>query len=291
MSDDRIEIATATVRALLEEQVPALAWLELRPVDRPGWDNRTFRLGPGHKVRLPSAARYAAQPAKEHAVLPALAPCLPVRIPRAVALGRPSARFPHPWSVQDWIDGEALQPGTQDKALALDLARFLAALWRAPSAGGPPPGDHCFHRGGALRIYDDETRACLRRGVGGIDAQAALALWQAALDAHHDIAPVWVHGDVAAGNLLLDGGRLSAVIDWGSCAVGDPACDLVASWTMFEGEARQAFRQSVGLDAGTWARARGWALWKALLQLEAGEALAESVVHAVLAEHAQASRS
>ena len=34
---------------------------------------------------------------------------------------------------------------------------------------------------------------------------------------------------------------------------------------MLAGESRRAFRAAVGQDDGTWARARGWALWKALL--------------------------
>jgi aminoglycoside phosphotransferase (APT) family kinase protein len=78
---------------------------------------------------------------------------------------------------------------------------------------------------------------------------------------------VWFHGDIASGNLLVAGGELTAVIDFGTSGVGDPACDLVIAWTMFSGRSREAFREAIGLDDGTWARARGWALWKALLVL------------------------
>jgi aminoglycoside phosphotransferase (APT) family kinase protein len=60
---------------------------------------------------------------------------------------------------------------------------------------------------------------------------------------------------------------LSAVIDFGTCGVGDPVCDLVIAWTLFTGDSRAAFRAAVGLDPATWARARGWALWKALISL------------------------
>jgi aminoglycoside phosphotransferase (APT) family kinase protein len=76
---------------------------------------------------------------------------------------------------------------------------------------------------------------------------------------------VWVHGDVTASNLLVRDGRLAAVIDFGCCAVGDPACDLVMAWTFFDDEERRHFRGELGLDDATWARGRGWALWKALL--------------------------
>ncbi len=79
--------------------------------------------------------------------------------------------------------------------------------------------------------------------------------------------PVWVHGDVAVGNLLVRDGRLSAVIDFGSSGVGDPACDTVIAWTLFTGESREAFRATLGMDNATWARGRGWALWKALITI------------------------
>lgn len=79
---------------------------------------------------------------------------------------------------------------------------------------------------------------------------------------------VWVHGDVTPTNLLVREGRLSAVIDFGAMAVGDPACDLMIAWTFFGGAERSVFRDALGLDDGTWERGRGWALWKALLVLD-----------------------
>jgi aminoglycoside phosphotransferase (APT) family kinase protein len=82
---------------------------------------------------------------------------------------------------------------------------------------------------------------------------------------------VWVHGDVSPSNLLLAGGVLCAVIDFGCAAVGDPACDLVMAWTFFAGESAAVFRRGLPLDEATWARARGWALWKALVTLRNGE--------------------
>jgi aminoglycoside phosphotransferase (APT) family kinase protein len=90
---------------------------------------------------------------------------------------------------------------------------------------------------------------------------------------------VWFHGDIASGNLLVRDGRLSAVIDFGTSGVGDPACDLVIAWTFFSGDSRSAFRDAVQQDTATWARARGWALWKALITTDL------PVVERVLADH------
>jgi aminoglycoside phosphotransferase (APT) family kinase protein len=114
---------------------------------------------------------------------------------------------------------------------------------------------------------DDETRRALTTLDGHVDTERAAAVWKAALHASWDGAPVWFHGDIAHGNLLVRDGRLAAVIDFGTSGVGDPSCDLVIAWTMFSGRSRAAFRAAVGQDEGTWARARGWALWKALIVL------------------------
>ena len=148
--------------------------------------------------------------------------------------------------------------------LAEDLAGFLKALQKADASAGPLAGQHNFHRGGDLRVYDAETRNCAARLGERVDGAGALAVWEVALATRWEAAPVWVHGDVAVGNLLVEQGRLSAVIDFGGLAVGDPACDLVIAWLFFDGEDREAFKAAMALDEATWTRARGWALWKAL---------------------------
>jgi aminoglycoside phosphotransferase (APT) family kinase protein len=78
---------------------------------------------------------------------------------------------------------------------------------------------------------------------------------------------VWVHGDVVESNLLVAEGRLRAVIDFGCAAVGDPACDLMMAWTSFDDESARLFRSGLPFDDATWARGRGWTLWKALTTL------------------------
>jgi len=178
------------------------------------------------------------------------------------------------------------------RQFATALAQFLIALQRIDTTGGPPPGRHNFFRGGRLAIYDGETRQAIGTLGRQIDADAVTAVWQAALATAWRGAPVWVHGDVSAGNLLVKEGRLSAVIDFGSSAVGDPACDLAIAWTLLQGESRDVFRAPLPLDRATWARGRGWTLWKGLITLaehlntnplEAERA--RRVIDAVLADH------
>ena len=289
-----MDIDASLVRCLISAQFPRWADLPVEPVEAGGWDNRTFHLGRHMTVRLPSAERYAAQVEKEHRWLPKLAPHLPLPIPVPLAKGAPAEGYPWQWSVYRWLEGETASVERIDdmRRFAAALARFLRALQRIDPAGGPQPGPHNFFRGGPLAVYDTETRQALAALEGKIETAAAGVVWEAALATTWRGQPVWVHGDVAPGNLLVEGGRLSAVIDFGTSGVGDPACDLAISWTLFTKESRDAFRTALGLDEATWARGRGWALWKALITLaeykdtnpaKAGEA--RRVIDGVLADH------
>jgi aminoglycoside phosphotransferase (APT) family kinase protein len=266
---ERVYIDAALVRRLVAAQFPRWADLPIRPVELDGWDNTTFRRGEDMSVRLPSSAAYAPQVEKEHRWLPRLAPLLPLPIPVPLARGEPGEGYPFPWSVYRWLDGETAMTGRIDDVVefAGTLAEFLTALRRIDPAGGPRPGRHNFFRGGPLMVYDAETRQAIAALAGGIDAGAATAAWEAALAAEWHGPPVWFHGDVAAGNLLVEGGGLSAVIDFGTSGVGDPSCDLAIAWTFFDGESRDAFRAALRPDDATWKRGRGWALWKALITL------------------------
>ncbi|WP_439577796.1 aminoglycoside phosphotransferase family protein [Elioraea sp.] len=262
-------IDAALARRLVAAQFPHWANLIVTPVEPGGWCNRTFRLGAEMAVRLPSADRYVPQVEKEQRWLPALAPALPVSIPRPVAKGQPTAYYPWPWSVFAWIEGETASDAAIPDlpSFAADLAAVLRALWHADTTGGPLPGAHNFHRGGALAAYDSETRLALERLGNTIDRATAMRAWDGALAAEWTGQPVWVHGDLSAGNVLIRNGRLSALLDFGNLAVGDPACDLAIAWTFLDRQAASAFLNSLAPDEGTLARARGWVLWKALIVL------------------------
>lgn len=286
-------IDAALAAALIALQFPHWADLPVRAIVPGGWDNRSFRLGDDLVIRLPSAERHVPQVMKEQRWLPLLAPQLPLPIPEPVALGVPGHGYPWPWSVNRWIAGETLRAcwPIDGARLADDLARFLVAMGEADPRGAPPAGGDDFHRGGDLAVYDAETRAAITALADSIDATAARAVWAAATASRWTRAPVCVHGDVAAGNLIVRDGRLAAVIDFGLGAAGDPACDLIAAFTLFDADGRARFRAALPHDGATWARARGWALWKALITLAAGEPGADpvppaGVIAAVLADHA-----
>lgn len=253
----------------------------MSPVKIDGWDNRTYRLGEELTARLPTHESYTAAVHKEHEWLPVLAPSLPVQIPEAVAKGEPGGGYPHPWAVRRWIAGETASYETIADLddFARSIAEFILALQSVDATGGPAAGAHSFHRGAPPEFYHAETMRALDVLKDRIDTDTAREVWETALSTSWDRPPVWFHGDIASGNLLVQGGRLSAVIDFGTSGVGDPACDLVIAYTFFSGISRDTFRTAVAQSDATWARARAWALWKALITTDL------STVQEVLADH------
>jgi aminoglycoside phosphotransferase (APT) family kinase protein len=182
-------------------------------------------------------------------------------------MGKPQGNYPWPWSIYRYLPGESIASTQMNNLnhLAVSLAEFLSAFQAIDTSGGPLAGTHSFYRGDSLKVYDDETKGAIANLKKEIDVGAVTKIWDAALASTWEKPPVWVHGDLSAGNLLVQNGQLSAVIDFGQLAIGDPACDLAIAWTLFEGKSRETFRAALSLDDGTWVRGRGWALWKALI--------------------------
>jgi aminoglycoside phosphotransferase (APT) family kinase protein len=139
---------------------------------------------------------------------------------------------------------------------ALELAAFVRALQAIDPVGGPK-----HHRGLPVRLGDKTMREGIARLDGELDAGAVSEAWSRAIAApDYDGPPVWFHGDLAYLNLLAHDGKLTAVIDWGTCGVGDPAIDTIIAWSLFPPDARQAYRDALGLDDAAWERGKGWVL-------------------------------
>jgi len=190
--------------------------------------------------------------------------------PVPLAKGVPGEGYPWQRSVYPWLPGEnaTIVPITDPDQAARDLAHFITALQGSGPTGGPPPGPHNFFRGEPLALRDSETRAAIATLRGMLDADAATAAWEAALQAPAwDGPPVWIHGDLQSGNLLVERGLISAVIDFGCLGVGDPACDLQVAWNLFSAQTRDVFRAALTVDDAMWARGRGWALSVGLIAL------------------------
>jgi aminoglycoside phosphotransferase (APT) family kinase protein len=270
MHSDEVETDPSLVSRLLADQFPQWANLPIEPVESSGTDNAIYRLGEHMAARLPRIPGGTGTIDKELRWLPKLAPLLPVAISQPLAKGSPGQGYPWHWSVHRWLDGESVnvERMADPVGLAQDLGGFVAALRRIDTAAGPIPEQE-GSRGLPLARRDAATRDAIVALDGVVDPRAVTAAWEAALRAPTWQRPgVWIHGDLLSGNVLVDGsGRLSAVIDFGCMTVGDPACDVMAGWTLFSAEGREAFRSAIAVDDATWARGRGWALSFALIAL------------------------
>lgn len=262
--DDQVHVDEALVRGLLDRQLPEYARLPLAPVAERGTDHLLYRLGDDLLVRMPVYAGSAEQAASDARWLPVLAPHLPVAVPVPVAVGRPDATYPFAWSVVPWLPGRNPTDDDIDPlVLVEDLAAFVRALHAIDTAGGPVATG--TRRGAPVRSWDEAVRAAVDEAGARIDRDRVLAAWTDCLAAPDwDRDPVWVHGDLLRGNLIVETGRLSAVIDFGALGVGDPAVDLLPAWATLPAGVRAAYREATGYDDDTWRRGRGWALAPAL---------------------------
>ncbi|MFB7338416.1 aminoglycoside phosphotransferase family protein [Streptomyces adustus] len=276
------------VRRLIVGQFPQWAGLAIKRFPSGGTVNAMYRLGDHMVVRLPLVQGGAGDVDKERMWLPRLAPHLPTTVPTGLGYGEPAEGYPWAWSVYRWLEGENPEAGalSEPVRLAEDLAEFVAAMWSITLSDAAPQA----HRGGPVASLDAETRAAIEelRGIPqeGVDCTAATAVWEEALRAPvWGGPPVWLHADLMPGNLLVDGGRLTSVIDFGCLGTGDPACDLFPAWNLLPAKAREVFRQALRVDDATWIRGRGRTLSQALIALpyyrETNPAMAHNARHVI----------
>ena len=264
-------ITPELAKKLITIQFPEYANLHIEDVKQQGHDNRTYRLGDDLLIRMPTAESYSLKVAIEQELLPGLAKHLSVNIPVPVKMGKPSDDFPYPFSIYKWLDGDSANfldlSDIELEVIALRLARFLKELQEIKGAEGLVPGQHNYWRGEHVSVYDKGAREQIDTLKDIIDSNSALELWERACSTRWKSEPVWIHGDLAVGNILIKDRNLSGIIDFGGMAVGDPACDLVIAWTYLSGKSREIFIQELDLDDNTWLRAKAWTLWKATYEL------------------------
>jgi aminoglycoside phosphotransferase (APT) family kinase protein len=275
LHSDEIPIDAEMVRGLVGRAMPAFADAPVRRLASSGSTNALFRLGEELLARLPRQPGGSTTISKEAAWLPVLAPLLPVSVPDVVAVFEPDRDYPERWSVVRWIDGahpEVVDPDTsvdsRREGLAKDLAAVLDALRQAevPTEAVNDPRLRSY-RGESLATMDQATRENIERCRSledfAFDLDAAEQIWAEAMKlpgTADRTTPRWYHGDLAAENLLVRDGTLTAVLDFGGLSVGDPTVDLVVAWEVLDPPAREVFRRQVGVDDATWLRGRAWAL-------------------------------
>ncbi len=263
MHVDEIQTTPELLRQLLTEQYPQWAGLPIKAVESVGTDHNIYRLGEDMAVRLPKIHWANKQSKLEHDWLPKLAPHLPLKIPEVLALGKPNQSYPYQWSVCRWLKGESAIGAefANTAQVARQLAEFVLALQKISTTGAPQSG-----RGVPLITRDETVRHCIAALQDQIDAAAVTRAWEDALEAPSwQHPPVWIHGDLLAGNLLLQEKELIAIIDFGNLGLGDPAVDCITAWNLLDAKTRKVFRDVLQIDDATWLRGRGWAMSVALI--------------------------
>jgi aminoglycoside phosphotransferase (APT) family kinase protein len=121
-----------------------------------------------------------------------------------------------------------------------------------------------------MAVFDQRRANLGRRGIH-LD-QRHEQLWRNALEAPVETHETWIHGDLHPRNVLVRNGKLSAVLDWGDIARGDPATDLAAVWLLLGDIAarERAIACCQSASSAGWRRGRGWALLQAMILLDAG---------------------
>lgn len=266
---DELRISEELVRRLVHRSFPAYASCDIAALGSSGSSNALFRLGSELVVRLPRQPGGGATIEHEARWLPCVAKAVATRVPEMVGVGLPAEGYVEKWCITRWLDGSAPSV-TSDRgpssALARDLAQFVGQLRAMDLPDTVTPDDGLSsYRGGSLASLDSDFRSAVadcRSLPFDPDWDEALRVWDQAVVAGLSASSprTWLHGDLLAENLLVTRGRLSAVLDFGGLAIGDPTVDLVVAWELLDADGRKAFRQYLDVDDATWTASRGWAL-------------------------------
>jgi len=267
MHDDQLDVTTATVAALIDEQFPQWSGEPIRPLPSTGTVNAIFRIGNDLSARFPLRPADAADALwvleQEAQASAELAQVSRFPVPEPVALGKPGAGYPMPWSVQTWLPGTVASdadPSGSD-AFAEDLAAFIAALRSAETRGRRFSGGG---RGGDLTHHDDWMARCFEESEGLLNVPRLRQAWSHFRELPRTDTDVMSHGDLIPGNVLVAGDRLIGVLDTGGFGPADPALDLVSAWHLLQPGPRHVLRRALACDDLEWERGKAWAFEQAM---------------------------
>ncbi|MFI6406333.1 aminoglycoside phosphotransferase family protein [Streptomyces sp. NPDC050548] len=262
MHVDQVDVTTENVAALIQEQFPQWSGRAIQPLSSTGTVNAIFRIGDDLSARFPlrlaDTTEVQAVLEQEARASAELAQMSPFPVPEPVALGKPGAGYPMPWSVQTWLSGTIAidaDPSASD-AFAEDLASFIAALRNADTHGRVFDGDN---RGGVIADHDDWMAQCFQESEGLLDVPRLRRLWSRFRELPRTAADVMSHSDLIPNNVLVAGDRLSGVLDTGGFGPADPALDLISAWHLLQPGPREVFRRTLACDDLEWERGKAWA--------------------------------
>ena len=260
-----IEVHEALVRELITGQFPDLDTSSARLLAE-GWDNAVWVIEERWAFRFPRREIAVPGVEREIALLPRLAPLVPLRIPLPELVGHPSDSYSWPFFGAPLLPGRETDASLSDAArvkIGAELGRFLRALHqpevaREAESHGPLPID-------PNRRVDMTARTRIAgRWLAELEG---LGVWRAPdgirrlFDQARALAPpnavTLVHGDLHFRHLLVDDAALIGVIDWGDICLADPALDVQLAWSFLPPSGREAFLLEYGeLDEAQLLRAR-----------------------------------
>ncbi|MFC7308108.1 aminoglycoside phosphotransferase family protein [Streptomyces monticola] len=267
MHDDQVDVTTEMVATLIQEQFPQWSGKAVRLVSSTGTVNAIFRIGDDLSARFPlrpaDAGEALAVLEQEARASAELAQVSRFPAPEPVALGKPGAVYPMPWSVQTWLPGTVAfhADPSGSHAFAGDLAAFIAALREAETRGRLFSGEG---RGGVLADHDAWVAKCFEESESLLDVPRLRQVWSRFRELPRTGADVMSHGDLIPGNVLVAGERLSGVLDTGGFGPADPALDLVSAWHLLQSGPREVLRRTLGCDDLEWERGKAWAFQQAM---------------------------
>lgn len=267
MHTDQLDVTTAIVRRLIDDQFPELRDLAIEEVASDGTVNAIYRVGNNLAARFPlrdqdpSASRLWLE--SEARASRELASCSPAPTPMPVAIGAPGHGYPLPWAVQTWLPGNVatVEDPAHSIPFAEDLASFITSLRAADTQGRRFSGRG---RGGSLTDHDKWIETCFLQSAELVDVIPFRRLWEQLRTLPSAGPDVMTHGDLVPGNVLVSDGRLVGVLDPGGFGPADRALDLVGAWHLLDSHPREEFRRALSCGDIEWARGIAWALEQAM---------------------------
>ncbi|WP_298867893.1 phosphotransferase [uncultured Microbacterium sp.] len=263
MHDGQLVVDEELAGELIAREFPALAGLPVVSVSGAGTVNAIFRIGDAVAARFPLEETSDADLASEALRLAEFAAASPFSAPEPLGIGTGDERHPSAWALQSWVPGEVADPFSLASAAAFaeDLGALIIALRAVPV--GPRAFDG-RGRGGVLADHDEWMSHCIAQGAGIVDVAGVSQAW-ASLRVIPTAGPhVMSHRDLTPLNLLVDGGRLTGVLDGGDFGPADRSLDLVCAWHLLSAGPRRMLREIVGASDDEWRRGAAWALQQAM---------------------------
>lgn len=264
---ERLDVTAEQVQRLLAAQAPHFADLTIQPLAI-GWDNAVFALGEQYVARMPRHGEAEERLLAEIEWLPVLAPRLRLPVPNPIFRGEADETYPWVWAISRRLPGgPALAVGEVDNAVsAIRLAEFCREFHvEAPPNAPTNPvrsvsiaerSDRFEHDLDTVLSTEPLALPELHDELGSLRLLWASICRESVQPPHR-----WIHGDLHPGNVLCRDETISAVVDFGDLAWGDPSADLAVAWYLFGDTNREEFFRTVGgCDPSTVLRSRGWAI-------------------------------